>query len=669
MSPKALFPPPPEPTVVWDAHGTPRSPRFGDIYRNQGLDGRGGLEQSRHVFMHGCGLLGPRSAWRGQPHWTILETGFGLGLNFLTAWQAWRADPDRPRHLHFASVEAYPVTADDLIRSAAPWPELQPLATELAERWWGLVPGIHRLQLADGQVHLTLGIGPAAERLPDLSLQADSVFLDGFAPDLNPDMWKAPVLAQVAALCQAGTRLATWSVTRSVRDTLSALGFQVERVPGLAPKRHALTALYSPIASPNTEGQPDSGAQALLPTRSTSTGSVNRLTLRAEPAPPRCAVVGAGLAGAAIARALAERGWHIEVFEAGPSACSGASGLPAGLCAPHVSQDDSWLSRLTRAGVRATREQATRLLHAGLDYDATGVLERRLPRKTRKARLPHEWSGLAEDWSRLATPEECARTFVQTPIASDEPLPLWHPSGLWLKPSRLVLAQLNHTGIQLHVQTPVLSIQRDASNGDWHLRHDRGTAGPFDHVVLCAGPSTRELLSQVLPHERLPLLTPVRGQLSWGQVDAPLLEVLPSSPVNGDGSFLGPVPDEQGALWMTGSTFDRLRHTPEVDPGDHHENLTRLHGLLPDVAYRLDEHLATGRVHAWAAVRCTTPDRLPRVGCPDLDLVPGLHMLTGLGARGLTLSVLCGQWLAAQLCHEPLPLEPDLSRRLAADRA
>jgi tRNA 5-methylaminomethyl-2-thiouridine biosynthesis bifunctional protein len=104
------------------------------------------------------------------------------------------------------------------------------------------------------------------------------------------------------------------------------------------------------------------------------------------------------------------------------------------------------------------------------------------------------------------------------------------------------------------------------------------------------------------------------------------------------------------------------------DSQDHVENLTRLQGLLPDVAAHLMPQLADGTVNAWASVRCTTPDRLPRVGSPLPDALPGLHLLTGLGARGLSLSVLCGEWLAARLCHEPSPLEPELSARLEADR-
>ena len=103
--------------VDWLADGTPRSPRFDDFYRR----GTGGLAQAREVFLKGCGLP---QAWAGQAQWRILETGFGLGLNFLATWQAWKNDPARPRILHFVSVEAWPVAAEDLVRSVNAWPEL-----------------------------------------------------------------------------------------------------------------------------------------------------------------------------------------------------------------------------------------------------------------------------------------------------------------------------------------------------------------------------------------------------------------------------------------------------------------------------------------------------------------------------------------------------------------
>ncbi len=112
------------PPMDWLPDGTPYSPRFGDRYHSEQP-----LAQAREVFLHGCGLPG---AWAGAAQWRILETGFGLGQNFLATWDAWRADPDRPRLLHFVSLEAWPVSSTDLLRAATRYPELLPLAEQLA---------------------------------------------------------------------------------------------------------------------------------------------------------------------------------------------------------------------------------------------------------------------------------------------------------------------------------------------------------------------------------------------------------------------------------------------------------------------------------------------------------------------------------------------------------
>jgi tRNA 5-methylaminomethyl-2-thiouridine biosynthesis bifunctional protein len=291
-----------------------------------------------------------------------------------------------------------------------------------------------------------------------------------------------------------------------------------------------------------------------------------------------------------------------------------------------------------------------------------------MPHKARKARLPKDWPQAGLEWSQEADPATCQNSFHTDTWPDDEPPALWHPQGFWLKPARLVQAQLAHPNIRLHLNAAVQSLHRDAASSTWQLNLPQGTCGPFDQVILCAGPATLPLLQQTLPSERCPALNPVRGQLSRGPIDDALARVLPPSPVNGDGSFLGNIPFNGSLRWLAGSSFDRSRQEAVLDEADHLENLTRLRTLLPAVVVQLERQYAEGAVQAWAGVRCTTPDRLPRVGAVAPDLAPGLHLLTGLGARGLTLSVLCGQWLAARLCQEPWPLEPELGLRLAADR-
>jgi tRNA 5-methylaminomethyl-2-thiouridine biosynthesis bifunctional protein len=236
--------------VVWLGDGSPHSSRFNDRYRSR----TGGLAQAGTVFLAGCGLP---QRWRGRTQFTVLETGFGLGLNFLTTWAAWEADAQRSDCLNFVSVEAYPVAATDIVRNAqAPntesevIPELfarvQALVPALAEAWQDLSPGIHHWCFADGRVQLTLAVGEVQPMLKSVVCQADAVYLDGFSPALNPEMWSAATLQAVALHCRAGTTLASYTVALHVREALKQLGFRVEKCQGLPPKRHRLQAELLP---------------------------------------------------------------------------------------------------------------------------------------------------------------------------------------------------------------------------------------------------------------------------------------------------------------------------------------------------------------------------------------------------------------------------------------
>lgn len=239
----------PEP-VEWASDGSPRSLRFNDRYRSRS----GGVTQAQCVFLAGCGLP---ERWRGAATFTVLETGFGLGINFLTTWAAWEADAQRCGTLNFVSAEAYPVAAADIARSALAadlmgeadaslLARVQALAPQLADAWHDLSSGTHHLCFASGQVQLTLAVGEAPSVLEHLACTADAVYLDGFSPALNPDMWSRATLQAVARLCRPGTRLATYTVARSLREALAQLGFCVEKRAGLAPKRHRLEAVLCP---------------------------------------------------------------------------------------------------------------------------------------------------------------------------------------------------------------------------------------------------------------------------------------------------------------------------------------------------------------------------------------------------------------------------------------
>ncbi len=229
--------------VLWSDDNSPHSPRFGDVYRSRA----GGLVQAQTVFVGGCQLP---QRWRGAPRFCLLETGFGLGLNFLATWAAWQADTGRCASLHYVAIEAYPVPAADLLRSAQALVPAEPAliahAGVLAQAWHALRPGLQDFYFADGALRLTLAIGPVLAMLQQLDCVADAVYLDGFNPAKNPEMWSQPTLDAVAAHCRPGSVLASYSVAAPVRAALKHAGFSVRRRPGVPPKWQRLEANWAP---------------------------------------------------------------------------------------------------------------------------------------------------------------------------------------------------------------------------------------------------------------------------------------------------------------------------------------------------------------------------------------------------------------------------------------
>lgn len=224
------------------ADGTPYSPIYDDVYHSAA----GAHAQAKHVFLAGNGLPG---RWAGREKFVIVETGFGLGLNFLATWLTWRDDPQRCRTLHFISLEKHPLAAADLARVHVAWPELATLADELGRSWPALEEGVHELEFDGGRVRLTLHFGDAVTLLPKLTAAADAFYLDGFSPAKNPELWSPGLCGSLARLAVSGATLATWSVAGSVRRALAAAGFAVARRPGFAGKRQMLVGRFAPADS------------------------------------------------------------------------------------------------------------------------------------------------------------------------------------------------------------------------------------------------------------------------------------------------------------------------------------------------------------------------------------------------------------------------------------
>jgi tRNA 5-methylaminomethyl-2-thiouridine biosynthesis bifunctional protein len=378
--------------------------------------------------------------------------------------------------------------------------------------------------------------------------------------------------------------------------------------------------------------------------------------------PRQALVIGAGLSGSAVAHSLASRGWSVTVLDQGEGVGSGASGLPAGLAAPHVSPDDNVLSRITRAGVQATLQRAAALLQSGTDWALSGVLEHNIGGKRR---LPTAAPG---DTSNPAS----AAQIAAAGLPKDTPA-LWHGHAGWIRPQQLVAAQLKTPGVQVRWAQKVTAITR---LGDaWTVLGAQGEPLGQAPLLVVASAFDSLALLQEQPGFAVPL-NPLRGQVSFGlmadlasDLGQDGMRALPPFPVNGHGSFISGVPTTDGQPgWFIGSTFERNCEQAPVREEDHAANQVRLATLLPHLGERMKRQFQPDRIHGWAGLRCTLPNRLPAVGPVDSQRLPGLWISAGMGARGISLAVLCGELVATWLENQALPLPAELVKHLTAER-
>lgn len=625
---------------AFNDQGLPCAPDFGDEYHAEA----GAFAQARHVFLGGNQLP---ARWAGRERFVILETGFGLGNNFLATWAAWRDDPARCERLVFISVEKHPLRPDDLARAHATSPEPE-LAQQLIAQWPLLTPNLHLLDFEGGRVQLILAFGDVQPLLSELQAEVDACYLDGFAPDRNAAMWLPDVFKRVARLTVPGATAATWNSTLAVRDGLSQHGFEVSPAPGFASKQEMTVARFAPRHVPLRPG-----------------------AYRPAPVGPREAlIIGGGLAGCAAAWALRQQGWHSTVLDRQPAPAMETSGNPGGLMHGIFNAPDSLHARWFRtAALHTARWAAPAMAHGHVAGQLSGLLrvDDALDTATGLAAAQRQFAQVGLDPRYL---DHLAPAAAAQIAALPLPHGAWqYPQAGWLSPQGWARWLLAHSQARWQGDTQVQRLRRVGTC--WQALDGQGQVlAEAPVLVLAHALGARQLWPADLA--ALPLQA-VRGQTTLLPRDAPGLR-RPDRPVSGHGYALT-LPDGQVLVGATSQTEDT---DPTLREADQHHNLRRaaeLGVISPSLALPL-----TGRV-GWRAL---VPDRLPLVGPPvdapalavaracrhrtDAlrrhprchDAQQGLYVFTALGSRGITSAALGARVLAAWITVAPMPVEATL---------
>ena len=594
------------PAPHFDERGRLVAPHYGDVYFSE----TGGLAETEHVFLRGNRLAERFAACDPHSVFTIGETGFGTGLNFLAAWRLFEQTADGNTTLRFFSVEHQPLPPAVIQRALSPWPELAPYAEPMLAAYAPPEAESRRLVFAQGRVELILRIGEVADVLADATQPADAWFLDGFTPARNPAMWSDAVFAQVARLSHPGTTLATYTAAGQVRRGLASAGFEIHKRPGFGTKRDMTAGQFVGPRSENRQAE-------------------------------RCVlVIGAGLAGSYAARALAEQGWAVQVVDRQPIGDNGpASYAPrVALLQPKINDQDDPAGRDLRQGFTLAHQQITGqwLNDPRVGWQACGAFHAAHdPRSERRLRRYLKQFGPAGG-CRWIEPEQ---TREAVGVALEIGGLLLESAGL-LRPAGLCAALLGHPGIEVRGNTAVCALTR---HGDaWQAALGDGATLHAQTVIVANATDARQLE----PTGHLDL-HPIRGQVSL----VPASWVAdPHSPAGLRrilccGGYLTPAVD---GLHTLGASFEHGETATNRREAEHRAVCQRLDRVLPGLAASLAAQPDPG---GWAAVRCTTPTRRPYAGPVEHDgqRLPGLYASLGHGSHGITSAARSAQRIAEAL--------------------
>jgi tRNA 5-methylaminomethyl-2-thiouridine biosynthesis bifunctional protein len=594
----------PAPEVAdWSREGPPGAGRHGDVY----FSADDGLAEARAVFLNGCGLP---EAWSGRTDFVVGELGFGAGLNIVALLDLWAKTSPTGARLHIFTVENDLVAAAEAARALAAWPEVAQIAGDLTRRWPGRARGFRRIDLPDLRATIDLAQMEAAAALAAWSGVADAWFLDGFSPALDPDIWRPEVLSLVAARSAPGARAATYTIAGAVRRGLEAAGFAVTRQPGHGRKRERL------------EGR--------MPARVVAAQSAVAPRIA-----PRIAVVGAGVAGASLVRALAAQGVTASLFEA-DRVGAGASGVPSALAAPRL---DAGLGPIAELFAQAAARAADLYTEVPAAVIARGVVQLAAGERDAGRFAAIAASDVFEPgWLAPLTATEAA-------TAAGEPVPaaLALCGAVVVDPQAILRAWTGGTSAAALAR--VAAIEADAAG--WRLLGvDGATLAEVDQLCLAAG-AQLPALAKASGLADLPL-TSVRGQVT--------LALGVASPSVSFGGYVAPAPG--GAL--AGSTHDRGDTDARPREADDVRNLAAIAAVLPSLARRM----ACAPLSSWVGVRAASPDYLPVAGAAGA----GVYLFGGLGSRGFCLAPLLGEHVAAQMLGRPSPLPAALAALTAPGR-
>ena len=696
--------------IIWK-NNTPYSELYDDIY----FSTENGLEESQHVFINNNFLAErwTKASTNNLTCFTIAETGFGTGLNFLNTWANWNKEKlpndHTPLQLHYISFEKHPLEKSDLQKSLNLFPKLKHLSTQLLENYPPLTKGFHRLSFQENNIHLTLIFGDALCEIKCLPFQigtnkpeegllasglVDAWFLDGFSPKSNQQLWSSELLTEIAKLSKHKATFSTFTAAGEVRRNLQARGFTCTKVKGFGKKREMLTGIYSAINS--LQDKPSASINTTSIGLDASQEPWYIKSKHTVPKEKKAIIIGAGLAGSWTAYFLACRGWQVHIHDKQENIADGASGNPRAALFFKVNTKQNKQAEFANSSFLYAQQALNALDFSNEVWDQCGLIQLAFDEKeTKKQQQVFNAGTYSNDIAQWLSAEHLSSIAGVTLNTKG----IYFPLSGSADPKQLCnLLCASSKNISVFNKSNITKLNFINEESCWEALNDQAQIiDKAETVIVCSSFEAKQF-NQI---QELPLFQ-VRGQINTLQA-SPASEKLntvictnayttPAYAPFISERFKSPLEHNQSyKQHCIGASFDPRDKNPKVNDSDTQNNLLHLKNGLPTVYKLFNESKSPKVTSARAAFRCQSPDYLPIVGqvpnqpwfmdsyqglrqgqlkkdYPLGQYHPRLYINVGHGSRGLSSCPISAQALACTINDEPSPLDPQVANLLEPAR-
>lgn len=166
---------------------------------------------------------------------SVLEVGFGTGLNFLLSANFCT---EKNIELNYTGIEAYALTPDMIAKTG--YDQYVPPAL-----WQTFIANYSASLLAPVKINNACQLHIANCQLLNFESdkQFDVVYFDAFAAIHQPEMWNEEAIGHTIKFLKPGGVFVTYAITGNLKRMLKALGLQIQKIPGAAGKREMLRAV------------------------------------------------------------------------------------------------------------------------------------------------------------------------------------------------------------------------------------------------------------------------------------------------------------------------------------------------------------------------------------------------------------------------------------------